>query len=775
VSPQKPIDPDPDRTALDDARPERPAAGETLGPGDRLGPYRIERQVGEGGMGTVLRAEQLEPVRRPVALKLIRRQLLGSLAEAYFEVERQALAEMDHPAIAKVFDAGRTPEGYPWFAMEWIDGATLDAWCEQSHPSREARLRVFAALARGVHHAHQRGIIHRDLKPSNVLVASVDGQPHPKIIDFGVAISIGRGENAHTAPSYDRAGTGPYMSPEQTGNDHRGIDTRSDVYALGVILLWLMLPSGAFNRLAAERSTRAELHDWLIGSLRGGVDEPALAQIPPELRWIIAHATEVDRDARYPSAQALAEDLERYRDGYAVAAVPTTRAYRMRKFARRHRGALVASAAVALALVAGLFAALYGLDRAEREALKARKVADVLADVLGGVDPDRARDLDKTLLRLVLDEAAGKARNELASQPDVLLEIEDVIGQSYAGLADTERALAFAKSAYERAQANGAPADQRARIGRHYVDALVDSGEAEEAATLGDRVVGDARKELGPDAIDTRIAEVGLGWALRERGRFKEAEVLTGGAATSLARQLGPEDEKGRNARYYHAVLLTDLGRFDEGQRELDTLIAASTRIDGIAHPKTLRLRNSLAVLFLEAKRYADAERVLKDALPDYEKTYGADHSATIATIGNLGGALRQGGKVEESGPYYRRAADGFAAKLGDDHPRAIMTRHNYGNYLLDAGDAQASLDTQKAVYARAVKTFGGEHPVTAEILEGWGKAATALGQWDEAQARLDESLAMKTNIYGADHHALDATKEALAALKKARAAAPAK
>ncbi|HET7844680.1 MAG TPA: serine/threonine-protein kinase, partial [Xanthomonadales bacterium] len=360
MSTHRPIDPDPDRTALDDERmpaPER--TGDTLGPGDRLGPYRIERQVGEGGMGTVLRAEQLEPVRRPVALKLIRKQLLGSLAEAYFEVERQALAEMDHPAIAKVWDAGRTPEGFPWFAMEWIDGDTLDAWCARSDPPRDARLRLFAALARGVHHAHQRGIIHRDLKPSNVLVATVDGQPQPKIIDFGVAISIGRGDHAHAAPSYDRAGTGPYMSPEQTGSDNRGIDTRSDVYALGVIALWLLLPPGAFNRLAAERSTRAELHDWLVGSLRGTVREPALDGIPAELRWIVAHATEPDRDDRYPSAQALAEDVDRFRAGHAVTAVPPTTGYRLRKFARRHRGALAASTAIALALVAGLLAALY--------------------------------------------------------------------------------------------------------------------------------------------------------------------------------------------------------------------------------------------------------------------------------------------------------------------------------------------------------------------------------------------------------------------------------
>ena len=769
---QRPNDVDPDRTALDDEAPSAGPAEDVLAPGGRLGPYRIERLVGEGGMGQVLRAEQLEPVRRPVALKLIRRQLLGGLAEAYFEVERQALAEMDHPAIAKVYDAGRTPEGYPWFAMEWIDGATLDAWCEQQDPPLDTRLRVFAALARGVHHAHQRGMIHRDLKPSNVLVTTVDGVPQPKIIDFGVAISIGRGDHAHPAPSYDRAGTGPYMSPEQTGNDRRGIDTRSDVYSLGVILLWLLLPPGAFNRLAADRSTRAELHDWLLASLRGGEREPVLARIPAELRWIVAHATEPDRDARYPSAQALSEDLERYRSGHAVTAVPQTRSYRIRKFARRHRGAIAASVAIALALVAGLFAALWGLERAEREALKARKVADVLADVLGGVDPDRARDLDKTLLRLVLDEAAGKARSELASQPDVLLEVEDVIGQSYSGLADFERALAFAKSAYERAQANGAPAAQLATVGRHYVDALVDTGDAERGASEGQRVVEAARTALGPDAVETRIAEVGLGWALRERGQFKDAEAITATAAASLARQLGDEDERASNARYYHAIVLIDLGRFDEGQRELDALIAMFTRTHGAANPKTLRVRNSLAVLFLEAKRYVDAERVLKAALPDYEKTYGADHSATLGLIGNLGGALRQGGKLDESGPYYERAANGFSAKLGDEHPRAIMTRHNYGNYQLDAGDAEASLETQKTVYARAVQTFGNEHPVVAEILEGWGKAATALGHWDEAQARLDESLAMKTRIYGADHHALDATKEAIAALARARDAA---
>ncbi|HEX6833207.1 MAG TPA: serine/threonine-protein kinase [Rudaea sp.] len=220
-------------TQIDDAAFGDPDSGR-FAPGQRLGPYRIERLLGEGGMGAVYLAEQLEPVQRPVALKLIRGQLRGGLAEAYFLVERQALARMDHPAIAKVYDAGTTPQGFPYFAMEWIDGPTLAAWCETKKPPLRDLIALFVRICRGAQHAHQKGVIHRDLKPSNVLIADVDGQSFPKIIDFGVAVGASPPSGGGTALMYS-AGTRGYMSPEQLAGAAREIDIRTDIYALGRI------------------------------------------------------------------------------------------------------------------------------------------------------------------------------------------------------------------------------------------------------------------------------------------------------------------------------------------------------------------------------------------------------------------------------------------------------------------------------------------------------------------------------------------------------------
>jgi non-specific serine/threonine protein kinase/serine/threonine-protein kinase len=249
------------------------------------------------------------------------------------------------------------------------------------------------------------------------------------------------------------------------------------------------------------------------------------------------------------------------------------------------------------------------------------------------------------------------------------------------------------------------------------------------------------------------------------RGRYAEAEQLLQPVARALQSAGDANDPDPLDAGYLYAITLSDLERFDDGERELRRLIADSTRVRGTDHPKTIRLRNSLAVLFLQAKRYPDAEVVLKELIPAAERTFGPDHSATLGSVSNLGGALRQQGKVEESGPYYRRAAEQLAAKLGPKHPRAIMSRHNLGNYLLDAGDAQASLDTQKQVLEYANETFTADHPVKAEILEGWGKAATALGRYDEAEAKLLESLALKKKLYGDKHRTLDNVNAALAAL----------
>jgi non-specific serine/threonine protein kinase/serine/threonine-protein kinase len=772
VSDQSRPDNDQTHVSLPRSGLSRPTAApaETLEPGAMVGCFRILRPLGEGGMGQVYLAEQVEPLQRRIALKLISHRIAGPVAEAYFEVERQVLAQMNHPAIATIHDAGRTADGYPWFAMEWIDGAPLDQWCRAATPDLRTRVAVVAALARGAQHAHQRGIVHRDLKPANVLVEVVDGRPQPKIIDFGVAIGVGGTDT--TLSSQDRVGTGPFMSPEQIAGDPRGIDTRTDVYAIGIVLLQVLLPKANLDAFGSPAPRRDQLLDLLDGH-QTGTEFPAarrvLDGIPRELRAIVRQAIDPDRERRYPSASALAADLDRFLDGHPVKAMPPSGLYHTRKFAARHRLALAAAGAVLLALIGGLAAALHGLDVASREAARASAVSDFLADVLTGVDPDRARDLDKTLMREILDSGAERARVALGDRAEVLADIELTIADAYLSLSDFERAVEFSRSAAERLEAtSGATSVDTLDARRLHARALTDLGRFAEAETEVRAAIAGLTEVVGPEARSTLEARQTLGWALREAGRAAESRDELAAVAEAMATTLGPEDSATIETRFMHSIALGDLGGFEEAAEIQRDLIAIRTRTLGPESARVLTLRNSLAVAYLQARRFADAETELEAILPIAERVYGPTHSTTLGIITNLAGALRQQGtpeKINESGPWYHRAAEGFLALYGPDHPRALMTRSNLGNLLLDTGEAEPAYEAHRAAVDGARTVLSANHPATSEMLRGLGRSATATGRYAEAEEALLESLSIREQQFGTDDRRTSDSRDALIAL----------
>ena len=448
---------DPERTELLATRsPAADAnAGEasTLPPGARLGRYRIESLLGRGGMGEVYRAEQLEPVRRTVALKLLRAQKLDARHLAYFEVERQLLAQMRHPAIAQVYDADTTADGHPFFAMEFIAGSPITAYCDEHAMSLDARIALFIRVCEGVQHAHQKGVIHRDLKPGNLLVDEVDGRALPKIIDFGIATASSLTEGREIA------GTPDYMSPEQAGGDQALVDTRSDVYALGVVLSELLtgrrplaagetvsdhdrtlrLPSAQLSTLSPSEAARlAKAHGEPLARMRRA--------LRGELDWVVAKAMRHDRNERYASAAAMADDLQRFLDGRPLQAVPASRGYAMRKFAQRHRTGIVAASLIVLALVGGLALSVYGLLQAraqstiaEQRSVQLEKVAafqqsmlqeidieamgiglaDGLRGQLASADPEDAQALDRGLAQAsTADVARGLIDHQILANAE---------------------------------------------------------------------------------------------------------------------------------------------------------------------------------------------------------------------------------------------------------------------------------------------------------------------------------------------------------------------
>ncbi|WP_440223435.1 tetratricopeptide repeat protein [Dokdonella sp. MW10] len=745
-----------DRTELLGHDQNAPADGSDFGPGSRIGPYTLVEHLGEGGMGQVFLAEQVEPIRRRVALKLIRRQIADDLTLAYFQIERQALARMEHPAIARVYDAGRTEEGFPYFAMEYVEGITLRRWRREASPDLATRLRVFITLVRGVQHAHERGIVHRDLKPDNILVTVVDGQAQPKLIDFGIAIGV----DGSGSVSAHRAGTVDYMSPEQFAEQHAAIDARSDVYSLGAVLLDL-LDDARILRGGTTTLRPTELHARLRASLKGHVD-PDLRAVPLELRHLLARALAPDREHRYASAAALADDVQRFLDGEPLAAVPATRRYAMRKFVQRHRVPVALASAIALAVLAGLVATTWSLQRAEREAARARATADFLSTVLAGVDPDTARELDKTLLRKVLDEAALRAGRELAAQPDVLIDIEGVIARSYTGLEDHERALEHARAAHDLAVArNGESAPSAYATLPSLTTALVNTGHADQALPMLERAIA-AGAAAGIDEAKILQLRHNLAITLRDLGRSRDAIVESQPASEGLDRLLGPDAEPSVNARLTLAILLADLDRFDEAVPMIRELIARRSATLGADHPLVLTMRNSLAVFHMQSRKFAEGERELKALLDPVRRQYGDGSRFALMIEGNLGGALRQQGKVEEAGPYYQRTYENYLRLFGPDHMRSMQAAHNYANWLLDAGRIAEALAMQRSALEAMRKQYPDDHPVTAEILTGLGKAQIAAGDLDDAERSLLESMRMKIAVRGPDSSRLPASREAL-------------
>ncbi|MEP6484224.1 MAG: serine/threonine-protein kinase [Rudaea sp.] len=757
----------PDQPTVLDIESSGNDESQTLPPGVRVGPYRIMRLLGEGGMGAVYLAEQLEPIQRPVALKLIRGQLQGGLAEAYFMVERQALARMEHPAIAKVYDAGTTPQGHPFFAMEWIDGPPLGEYRASHALSIDDLLELFIRICMGVQHAHQRGVIHRDLKPSNVLIADVDGEPMPKIIDFGIAIGASQSTGGEST-LLQSAGTRGYMSPEQLRGKVNEIDVRSDIYALGVTLLELLLSCEAMDRAVSAGADNRELHAALLASLGQSAQARAelvraVASIPAELRWAIVRATDAERTKRYESAQAFADDLQRYRRHYPLRAVPSTTAYRLRRFITRNHRPILAASLILIALIAGTTAAVIGLlhardaaARANLEAEKSRQTSQFLSDILSSVRPEEARDLDKTLLHKILDNAGENAAKQLADQPEALAQIEATIGNSYSSLSEFKPAIENTRRAAKIAHDTlGAEALGTLRIDRQLAEEMTNAGQLKEADALFDQNIAAFTRSRGADDKETlksRSAQVEL---LIFQGKYVDAENRVVPLVSLTEQAFGKDSDEALNIGVIQAEVLTYQGKYELAEPIYRAMVAEHKKVYGADHPKTLDVLNKFAIMNLEANRFAEGEKILRAMLPICEKIYGPKHAFTVEIVSNLGGALRQQGtpeKIAESGPYYQRALDETRARYGDKSQNTVMATHNYGNYLLDVDKVDEAIATQQHALVNSLEVFGPDTAVTGEVHYGLGKALLRGHRYREAEQQLLQAIEEKQKDFGPDH-----------------------
>jgi non-specific serine/threonine protein kinase/serine/threonine-protein kinase len=662
----------------DEIPPEDPEATRTSSPEGslirRMGNYRLLEKVGEGGMGEVYLAEQEKPIRRRVALKLIKAGMDTKQVIARFESERQALALMDHPSIAKVFDAGSTPEGRPYFAMEYVKGEPITRYCDRHRLTTPERLELFMKVCEGVQHAHQKGIIHRDLKASNVLVAIQNEKPVPKIIDFGVAKATEHRLTEQTV--YTQLGvligTPEYMSPEQAEMTGLDVDTRTDVYSLGVLLYELLTgvlpfdPTGlrkaGFDeirrKIREEEPSRPSTRVSTLGgekatslSAAHRVELPALRrQLKGDLDWITMKALEKDRTRRYQSATDLAADIERHLTSQPVLASPPSVAYRMGKFVRRHKVGVAAGVVVAVAVVLGIAGTTVGFVRAKQAEAQARQdaeTAELTSDFLVGLfrvsNPRQARGNTITA-RELLDKGAERIEQELQNRPLVQARMMETIGDVYSSL------------------------------GLH-----------EEAEPLLKQAVSARRELLGNDHPLTLNSIHALGMAHVRADSFDDAEPLVREALDGRRRIHGDDHRGTLAATNTLALIYSAQGRLEEAEPLLVRLYERERRVLGEDHEITLLQQNNLGELYRRLGRLAEAESLNLQALEGRRRIIGNDHPSTLQSLESLGNVYRDQGRHEDAAEVYREAYEGRRRVLGESHPKTVSCVSSLIEVLLAA------------------------------------------------------------------------------------------
>ncbi|MES2523852.1 MAG: serine/threonine-protein kinase [Gemmatimonadota bacterium] len=708
-------------------------------PPQQIGPYRIIQTLGDGGMGVVYEAEETEPVRRRVALKVIRAGLDSRDVLARFDAERRAIAVMNHVGIAKVLHAGSTGDGQPYFAMELVRGLPITSFCDSRRLTLRQRILLFVAVCEAVQHAHQKGVIHRDLKPSNVLVTDEEGRPQPKVIDFGIAKALGplASDSVTVTLSGLALGTAAYMSPEQADAGSIDVDTRSDIYSMGVMLYELLVghlpfdpaavglypflarliagdahpptPSAGVQTLERERDA--------IARLRGTDSQHLRRELRGDLDWIVMKAMHPDRTQRYETANALATDLRRHLADEPVAARPPSARYRVGKFVRRHRIGVLTATALACTVVASAVVATVGLaratraeQRAEEEAEAAQRVTAFLVDLFRVSDPGEARGNTLTA-REILDRGTRRVSTELSGQPAMRARIMQTMGTVHAAL-----------------------------------------GQYAQARSILDDVLQIREREHGPSHPLVGETLAALGDVARARGDHAEADRFLQRALAIRQAAFGTEHIDVASTISQLATLRARQGRSAEAESLYRQALVLDARVRRPEDLRTGRDMRGLGAVYLAQKRYAEAESVWKETLSLQERLLGSDHPDVGSTLNNLGGLYWTLGRFQDALPYYERARPILEASLGPAHPTTASVINNLAEVHWKTGRfAQADSLFRHALLLKEQALAPG-NPSIAITLHGMAGLRTDEGRFREAEPLFKRALQIREGALGAVH-----------------------
>jgi serine/threonine protein kinase/tetratricopeptide (TPR) repeat protein len=719
--------------------------------GSVIGPYKLLQQIGQGGFGVVYMAEQEKPVRRIVALKIIKPGMDTGQVVARFESERQALALMDHPSIAKVLDAGATASGHPYFVMEMVKGVPITEFCDKNHLAPEARLKLFGDVCHAIQHAHHKGIIHRDIKPSNVMVTLHDGVPVVKVIDFGVAKATVQKLTEKTLfTAYGQMiGTPEYMSPEQAEMSGLDIDTRSDVYSLGVLLYELLtgttpleakrLREAGFammQRLIQDDepqrpSTRlSSLGDsaTIVAGNRG-LDVKRLVQLlAGDLDWVVMKALEKDRNRRYATPGNFAEDIDRYLRHEAILARPPSTRYRLQKLVRRNRGAVLTAAVVVGALLAGTAISIWQAVRATRAEMNALVAAEAEGTAKREALVAAEGERKSKELALLAAKAENKAKDDAVARETETKAVLDFL---------EDKVIAAARPKGEQ---GGLGPEVTLRRALEAALPFVDNGfrtqpliEARLHLTLGRsfRLLGYPKiaasqvekaralyaKHRGIDDPDTLQCLSELGSCVYGLGRFAESVKLREQTLALRKAKLGPDHRDTLISMLDLASSYSDVDRHAEALKLFEDVLAVRNAKLGPDHPETLSSMRSLGISYTDLGRHAEAAKLLGQTLSRQKAVLGPDHPDTLRSMYALGASYSYLGRHLDAIQLFTETLALDKSTLGPDHPETLMTMNNLAVSDNTVGRHAEALKIHEETLAIQRVKLGSSHPDTLMTL----------------------------------------------------------
>ena len=768
------------------------AAGQRLG--TWVGQYKLVSFLGEGGMAYVYLAEQEYPIQRKVALKLIKPGMDSTHAVARFEAERQALAVLDHPNIAHIYDAGATGSGQLYFAMEYIEGLAITEHCDHYQLTIEERLRLFLQICHAVHHAHQKGIIHRDIKPSNILVSYQNDQTVPKIIDFGVAKAISQPLTERTlfTEQGQLFGTPEYMSPEQADMANEDIDTRSDIYSLGVLLYVLLTGALPFDSETLReggvehirqviRETDPKTPSTRLSSLdeeakqvaqSRRIEVAALAKcLHKELEWIPLKAMRKERSERYRSASELADDVDNYLTGAPLIAGPPGTMYKLRKFIRRNRAMVTGIAAILAILMAGIIVSMVLVFGQARARAEAQAVSDFLKhSVLESLDPYKVEGRQITV-RSILDAASKDLEGKFQRTPMVEAEIRHTIGFAYWSLGLYEQHVLHCERAVDIC---------RAQLGDENATTLLwvkelgwgyyNQSQFEEAEKLFSEAVEGMRRVLGEEHEYIPHALSSLGCVYIMQGRFNEAEELLLKADEIVQRELGKEPGP---KEYWDLVNLIHIlgwdytaeGRYNEAERWFNKGLEISRRKLSELNWHALWLMHYHGELYLDMGRYKEAEELLLETLARRSRGLGREHPDTLQTMSVLGQLYHRQGRYKEAESLLLETLETARESVGDDYLCTLGTMYRLAELYLALERVDEAEPFLLKVSDILCRILGEENWLTLKVRSTLAQLYRMQDRHAKAEALYLKTLEAQRRVLGDNHPCTLATVNGLALL----------